>query len=178
MRLTGRVTQDGRPVDLDVVLVPDRGGRGTVTADGVRFSVIRIGELVWLRAPRAFYATQPSLPVDLLADRWLEGSAATGQLAELASFTRPELVAERLLSSTEELTESPVTVEGASAVALSASTGTLVVSQDAPVRPLRAEGAAGSGDVLTFSDYGAPVELRRPTDVVTASQLQEAAQGR
>ena len=156
---------------LDLVLVGDRGGRGTLTVSGTVLQVVRIGELLWFKAPRSFYARQPGLPVDLLADHWLEAPAASGQLAQLAAFTRSQEVAGALLSTGEQLQEVPATAGGRLATALSTSTGTLLVSADPPVRPLRAE---GSGNALAFSDYDAPVSLERPADVVTAADVAAA----
>lgn len=174
VRLTGQVTQDGKRLDLDVWLVGNRGGRGTITVAGVRFEVIRIGELLWFKAPRSFYLHRPELPVELLAGRWLEASAAIGQFARFATFTRPDQIADRLLSTTAELNARSTTFAGSAAVALTTPNGTLVVTKNEPVRPLRALGAAGSGNVLLFSAYGEPVELRRPDQVVTASQVAAA----
>jgi hypothetical protein len=174
VRIQGRLASDGKPVVLDLVLVGERGGRGTITADGTTFQLIRIGEVLWFKAPRAFYAKQPALPVDLLAGRWLEGPAANSQFSELAAFTRASKVAAIALSTGEDLKSLPSVANGAPAIALSTSKGSLTVSAAPPRRPLRADGAPGTGVSLVFSAYGAKVDLRKPAGVVTAAQVAAA----
>lgn len=174
VHLVGRLTSGGKPVTLDLVLVGPRGGQGSITADGSTFRIIRIGELLWFKAPRSFYANQPALPIDLLADRWLEAPASSGQFAELAALTRTSKVVDQLLRAGERVTETSTTVAGVAAFRLSTSQGSVVVTATEPVRPLQAEGAAGSGDALAFSDYDAPATLAKPADVVTAAEIAAA----
>src|SRR5881397_4025628 len=54
VHVTGTITDNGMPLRLDMTIVKDRGGKGTLSESGATFELVRIGDTAYLRGSDAF----------------------------------------------------------------------------------------------------------------------------
>lgn len=155
------------------------GGRGRVSFLGLQFEVIRIGQAIYVKGNKAFYARMgaalgkaPKVP----PGSWLKGSAASGPLSQLAGVMDMGKELDRLLSTPGTVTKgAKVTVKGRQAIALKEKTkvyeGTLYVAGSGKPYPIeQVKGGKGRERGHTsYSQWGEPVSLQAPAAVVELS---------
>src|SRR5436190_13317234 len=88
VHVSGRITDNGTPLTIDLTLVKDKGGKGKLSENGLRFELVRIGDTAYIRGSDAFLKkfAGPAAAA-LLHDKWFKGSAKSGQLAALTPLT-------------------------------------------------------------------------------------------
>jgi hypothetical protein len=156
------------------------GGRGKVSLLGLDFELIRIGQTVYAKGDRAFYARLgavlgklPRIP----EGSWLKGSASSGPLAQLASFTDMTGELARLLSTPGPVAKGArATVKGQQAITLKEKTkvyeGALYVAATGTPYPVEQVKSGGRERGKTsFSGWGPPVPLSAPSPALDVSSL-------
>src|SRR3954453_2945201 len=70
----GTIVDSGQKLTIDLELVKGKGGRGTLSEQGLTFQVVRLGNKLYLKGSDAFYRKfAGEAAAQLLHDRWLSG---------------------------------------------------------------------------------------------------------
>jgi len=183
VRVVGDVTEGTEQFALDLAISGSEGGRGSVTTSGVTFAIVRIGTDVYFQAPAAIYEQQagPEAAAQL-EGKFVKATTDDPNFADLASFTNLDTLAEELFAPEGELEKTDVTeVDGQQVLGLRDSDGSVLyvaaTGEPVPVRiAAQQEGATPAPDApdrgqIDFTEYGEPVDLTPPADVVDAGAL-------
>jgi hypothetical protein len=175
VHMTGRITDEGKPLTLDLVLVKGRGGKGTMTENGLRFALVRIGDDAYVRGSDAFLRAfgGSAAAAQLLHGRWLKGSATSGALAALTPLTDPEQLFKGALGNHGKLVNRGETeLNGQKVVEIDDTTqgGRLYVAAEGGPLPVALRGGKGQGR-LAFGDWNADATVTAPEGAVDLSQL-------
>ena len=89
VHFSGSIVESGTPLKVDIKIDGVRGGAGSLTIQGAPVEIVRVGDLAYLKASKAFYRRIAGpVAAQLLNGKWLKGSGdARGDLAALADLT-------------------------------------------------------------------------------------------
>jgi len=153
------------------------GGRARISLIGLTYEVIRIGSTLYVTGDRAFFGRfLPSTGRRVREGTWLRGSADTGRLAQLASFTYLNRELSRLLSGAGSLRKgATTTVGGLHAIELEQTTrlftGTVYIATAEKPYPIQIIKRGRESGTTTFSGWDQSVSLAAPAKAVPASEL-------
>ncbi|MEZ5115154.1 MAG: hypothetical protein R2737_02695 [Candidatus Nanopelagicales bacterium] len=172
--ITGDAPSGDGPVSLDLELVRDTGGQGTVSNAGQAIDVVVISPDAWISADREFWAaTAGEAVADAIDGRWVQASTTDPDYAGVAGLADYQQVLKGLLSPAGDVAKGELgEVDGRPAIALTSSAGELWVATTGLPLPLQITRQDGQGTV-TFADWDADVDLAPPpaADVVSADAL-------
>jgi hypothetical protein len=181
VHISGGGFSDGEQFSLDIRIKGSEGGAGSVTANGQKIELIRIGKTAYVKADEEFWRSQTgnAQAAQLLRGKYLKGSTSDDNLKSLVSFTDLASVATELLDPDGTLTKGErKTIRGVQAIGLVESgseAGTLYVALQGDPVPLQLvpEGKTDDTGTLDFLDYGKSVDLAAPPadQTVDVSQL-------
>jgi hypothetical protein len=95
VHLDGELTQEGKKLGFNLTLVMGKGSVGTVSIDGSKIGVRRVGLITYAQLSKEFLATQGPMGTSLgqlLGDKWLKADdsiAAAAGLGGLTGFDSP-----------------------------------------------------------------------------------------
>jgi hypothetical protein len=175
VHMRGRITDEGKPLSLDLVLVKGRGGKGTMSENGLRFELVRVGDAAYIRGSDAFVKALAGsdAAATLVHGRWLKGSASSGELAALTPLTDPEQLFEGALGNHGKLeNRGEVELNGQKVVEIADTTqgGKLYVAAEGEPLPIALHGGRNQGR-LTFGDWNAAATVTAPEGAVDLSQF-------
>ncbi len=174
VHVTGSIVSGGEPLTLDLELVKGTGGSGTMSEQGLSFQLIRVGAKAYIKGSDAFYKKFAGASVaQLLHGKWLEGSAASGNLAALTSLTDISKLFSGALASHGTLTNGgETTYKGQKVVAIKDTTkdGILYVAATGAPYPVAIVGANNTG-AITFADWGKTVAITAPKGAVDLDKI-------
>jgi len=169
----GSGTSAGSPIAVNLYLVAGKGGRGMVTANGVTFQIVRIGDTAYFKGGATFWQHfGGSAAAALLEGRWLKAPATSGRFASFTPLTDIGRLFDAIIAPTDTLqNEGKQNVGGVSVVAIKDATkkGTLYVAATGKPYPVSIK-KQGSGGI-TFTSWNAPVMLTAPPHAVDISAL-------
>ncbi len=173
VRIVGTVGTGGQAVGLDLDLVANQGGRGTIRQGGYTTQIVRLGGKAYFDAGSAFWThIAGTAGAQLFAGRWIEASATSGPLASFTSLTSMRTLIGGLLGSHGPLVLGGSATVGGRAVLVIRDTGngaTLEVAAAGAPLPLEATSkAAGS---LRFESWNQPFALVAPPRPIDYSSL-------
>jgi hypothetical protein len=175
VHVSGAIVTGGTSITLDLAIVKGRGGSGTMSEQGLKFQLVRLGDLAYIKGSDAFYKKFAGASVAaLLHDKWLEGSATTGNLAALTSLTDIGKVFAGVLNSHDTLKNlGATTYKGQKAVAIKDVTkgGTLYVAATGTPYPLAIVGSGSSNGTISFSEWGKAATLTAPKGAINISKV-------
>jgi len=180
VRVRGELTENGKSVGLDLAVKRSQGARGTITAEGFTFDLVRVGKQAFVRSPKSFYAQEGGAQVAaVLAGKYVKASAGDKYFSSILAITSASGLQKLLSSQNGELTRTDVrTVAGQQVVGLEDASGVLYVAttssrpvQLAARQPGGSEGDPSKGGKLDFLDYDEPVDLQVPDDVIDPQAL-------
>lgn len=169
----GAVSVQGQaaPVDLRIAT---NGAIGTATFGGASVSLIRVdGNLYVKGAQQLFGSFLGASAAAKAGDHWVQISTSLPQLAQLANLTAMnQLVPQLLTPSVTAAKHGMRTISGSSTIVVSGfgtdGTGSLFVAASGRNYPVQL--SIGNA-TLSFSDWGKPVSVAAPTDVVPLTAL-------
>ena len=174
VHVSGAVLSSGQHVALDLNLVNGKGGKGSMSQNGLGFQIVAIGPEVYLNGSAAFWRTfGGSAAAQLLSGKWLK-APATGQLSSLATLTDVQKLFDQLLSSHGKLAKGKTTtIRGQQAIGVTDTTngGTLYVATTGKSYPLQISKSGAQGGQITFDRFNQPVALTAPPNAVDISKL-------
>ncbi|MFI9152746.1 hypothetical protein [Streptomyces sp. NPDC053367] len=177
VRVKGDIQDEasGGPLRIDIALDSEGDCVGTLSADGGRTDVIRVGDAVYTRFDEAFLRAQmkgepkedTDAAVDMLAGKWTT-SGKDAEAAEIADLCDLEtLLGDETQGASDATRGRTTTVGGTPALALEEKDGkdtyTAYVATTGKPYVLRLDSdAADDTGSLVFSDYDKPVAAKKP----------------
>jgi hypothetical protein len=175
VHVAGTVSSSGQKITLDLDLVNGKGGKGSMTQNGLGFQIVAVGPEVYINGSKAFWQKAAGTSAaQLLTGKWLK-APATGQLASFATLTNVQKLFNQLLSSHGKLAKGKTTtIHGQQAVAVSDTTngGTLYVAASGKAYPIELSKSGSDGGQIVFNRFNQPVSLTPPPNAVDISSLQ------
>ncbi|GGY89908.1 hypothetical protein [Streptomyces poonensis] len=152
VRLSGTVVSNGRTYKLDMRLAED-GGTGSLTSQGSTFQLLRIGEQLFLKAGKEFWAGEDGGGSDG-GDGGADAKAAEKLSGMFVKVPADDPVYQRFSGFTDkdDLLDGLLTLHG--------KLTTDGRREQSGVRTIRITGDAGSGGTLDVSLEGSPYPLR------------------
>jgi len=170
-RVTGTIHDSGQTIGLDL-RITTKGGGGTMTLQGSKLDIVRVGQNVYIRAPSSFYEKVGAGKAagQLLNGRWLKAPASTADFAQLASLTDMNAFVTQALKPDGTVSKGgETTIDGQKAIQLKSSKGgSLYVAETGKPYPIEFKGGGGSSGTLTLTDWGsvtAPVAPKNAVDI-------------
>jgi hypothetical protein len=174
VHVSGAITDAGRPLTLDITIVKDAGGQGTMSEAGLKFEIIRVGNKAYIKGSDAFLRKfAGAAGAQLLRGKWLQGSATTGDLAALAPLTDIGKLFNGALGSHGKLENAgETTFKGQKVVAIKDTTegGTLYVASTGTPYPVAIVGGKDQG-TITFDNWNDTMSITAPKGAVDMSKL-------
>lgn len=174
VHVSGAITDAGQPLTLDITIVKDAGGRGTMSESGLKFEIIRVGNKAYIKGSDAFLRKfAGAAGAQLLRGKWLQGSATTGDLAALAPLTDIGKLFNGALGSHGKLENTgETTFKGQKVVAIKDTTegGTLYVASTGTPYPVAIVGGKDQG-TITFDNWNDTTSITAPKGAVDMSKL-------
>ena len=174
VHVSGAITDAGQPLTLDITIVKDAGGQGTMSEAGLKFEIIRVGNKAYIKGSDAFLRKfAGAAGAQLLHGKWLQGSATTGDLAALAPLTDIGKLFNGALGSHGKLVnKGETTFRGRKVVAIKDTTkgGTLYVASTGTPYPVAIVGGKDQG-TITFDNWNKTTSITAPKGAVDMSKL-------
>jgi hypothetical protein len=174
--VAGTVRSEGKPLAIDMELVKAKGGRGSITLDGVSINLVRVGGAVYINGSQAFYRRIAGpAAAKLLQGKWLKAPENSGNFASLASLTDLSKLIDTTLASHGKLARDGTrTVDHQKVVAVTdvSQGGTLYVATVGTPFPTGIVKDGGGGGRITFDRWNKPVTLTAPANAININQLQ------
>jgi len=177
VHIEGTIASSGKPVSLNMELLADKGGQGTISQEGFTIKLIQTNGAVYINGSAAFYNhVGGAAAAQLLQGKWLKAPANSGELASLAELTNLSKLVDTALSGHGTLAKSgTATIGGQKAIGLKDTTkgGTLYVATTGSPFPLEiTKGGSESGKVV-LDRWNQPVTLTPPAGAIDVSKLQK-----
>ncbi|MGC0331489.1 hypothetical protein RKD23_004479 [Streptomyces sp. SAI-170] len=177
VRVKGDIQDDtsGGPLRIDIALDTKGDCVGTLSADGGKTDVIRVGDAVYMRYDEAFLRAQmegepqedSDAAVDMLAGKWTTAGkdAEAAEIADLCDLDT--LLGDDTEGASAATRGRTTTVDGTPALALKEKDGkdtytAYVATQGKPYVLRLDSDAAGDSGSLVLSDYDKPVAAKKP----------------
>jgi len=175
VHVAGSIVSSGTPLTLDITIVKGAGGSGTMSEQGLTFQLVRVNGKAYIKGSDAFYKkfAGPSVAA-LLHDKWLEGSATTGNLAALTALTDISKLFNGALGSHGALkNEGETTYKGQKVVAIKdlSKGGTLYVAATGTPYPVAIVGSGSNGGAILFGNWNKPVPITAPKGAIDLGKL-------
>jgi len=173
VHVTGQGTANGAPLKIDL-WIGDAKGKGHLEESGLGFDVVRLGDVIYIKGSAAFLTKFAGAgAAALLHDKWLKGSATTGQLASLASLTDKKQFFKGVLSQHGKIeNKGENDYKGQKAVEIRDTTqgGSLFVAATGKPYPIALKGGTQQGDIR-FSEWDGSETIEAPKDAVDLASL-------
>src|SRR4029079_12177990 len=86
--VAGSIKANGTPTTLDLTTARSKGAKGSMSTNGLKFDLVRIGDTVYIRGSDEFYKHfAGAAAAQLLHGKWLKAPATRGQLKSIAPLT-------------------------------------------------------------------------------------------
>ncbi len=177
VHVTGSLVSSGQSISLDLDLVSGKGGKGSMSASGLGFQLVTLGNTVYVKGSDAFWRHfGGNAAVTLFKGKWLKGPT-TGNLASFASLTNLTQLFDKILSSHGTLTRgTATTVDRQKVIAIndtSGQGGTLYVATTGQPYPVQISKTGANGGHITFDHYNESVAITAPSGAIDISQFQQ-----
>jgi hypothetical protein len=174
VHVTGHIVDNGTPLTLDLTLVKGQKGKGTLSEQGLTFELVRVGDTVYIKGSDAFLKKFAGAgAATLLHDKWLKGSATSGQLAALAPLTDTAQLFKSALGNHGTLANKGETdYQGQKVVEIDDTTqgGKLYVAATGDPFPIALRGSKQQGSV-DFSDWNGGATVEAPKGAIDLSSF-------
>jgi hypothetical protein len=174
VRVSGTIHDAGQTIGLDLSITGGDGG-GTMTIQGSKVDVVRVGNTAYIRAGADFYRQvgAGSAAGRLLAGKWLKVPTSTPNFAQLVALTDFHAFVAQALKPEGTVTKgAEKTVDGQKAIELKSSKGgSLFVATSGKPYPLEFVGGGTSSGTVTLSDWGAAKPPSAPKNAIDINAL-------
>lgn len=174
--VAGNVKSGGTPVTLDLSTARGKGAKGSMTANGAGFDLVRIGDTVYIKGSDEFLKQNAgALIAQLLHDKWLKASITKGRFASLAPLTSVGLLLGLVSAHHGKLVnDGKTTYNGQQVVAIrdtSDNSKLYVAATGKPYPVAIVGGKARQSGTITFDDWNKPVSLTAPSGAIDISKF-------
>ena len=175
VHIVGSIDDTAGPLKVDLTLTSGKGGAGSVTVNGLTFDIVRIGAKAYFKAgPKFWQQFGGGAAAALLADRWIEASAVTGNLSAFTPLTDVAKLFSNLLGQHGGLKNiGTSTVDGQDVVGVldTDQGGTLYIAATGPAFPISLRNTGKGGGVISFDHWNQVAPLTAPANAVPLSSL-------
>jgi hypothetical protein len=179
VHIAGSIVAGSKPISLNMELLANKGGKGTISEDGFTIKLIQTEGDVYINGSAAFYQhVSGAAAAQLLQGRWLKAPANSGELASLASLTDLSRLVDEALAGHGALTKGATsTIEGHPVVVLhdASKDGSLYVATTGRPYPLEIAKAGSESGKVVLDRWDQPVKLSAPAGAIEISKLQGGA---
>ena len=174
--VSGSIKSNGTPTTLDLTTARNKGAKGSMSTNGLRFDLVRIGDTVYIRGTDEFYKHFAGAAVaQLLHGKWLKASATHGRLKSLAPLTSIGALFNGISSQHGKLVnDGKTTYKGQDVVAIrDTSDGSkLYVAATGKAYPVAIIGdKKNKSGTIAFGDWNKSVSLSAPSDAIDVGQF-------
>jgi hypothetical protein len=173
VRISGLILAGSSPATLQLDVVPGKGGRGEFSAFGQSIRFIKVGQLVYVNAPPAFWRRfAGEATARRLNGKWLRAPASTARFASLTRMISPRQLLPGRVGHTK-LTRGPTsTVDGEKVIAVkyAKQPGTVYVATTG--KPYLIAITGPQHVHVTFDRFDKPVSLAPPANAIDISTVQ------
>jgi hypothetical protein len=174
--VSGSIKSNGTPTTLDLTTARNKGAKGSMSTNGLRFDLVRIGDTVYIRGTDEFYKHFAGAAVaQLLHGKWLKASATHGRLKSLAPLTSIGALFSGISSQHGKLVnDGKTTYKGQDVVAIrDTSDGSkLYVAATGKAYPVAIIGdKKNKSGTIAFGDWNKSVSLSAPSDAIDVGQF-------
>jgi hypothetical protein len=174
VHVSGSVGNGGSLTTLDLNLVSGKGGRGSMSENGLAFQIVAVGQEVYINASPAFWRhAGGNAAAQLFSGKWLK-APASGQFASLAALTNVQELFTKLLSNHGKLAKgSTTTISGQKVIAITDTTqgGNLYVATTGKPYPIEIVKTGSQAGRVKFDHFNESVSLTAPANAIDISQL-------
>jgi hypothetical protein len=175
VHVSGKAVSESGPIAVDIRMVRDRGGTGTMSESGLSFDLIRLGPKVFIRGSDAFYKKfTGSAGALLFHGKWLEFPASNADMGSITPFTDIDTFFKGVTSQHGKLrNEGETTFHGQKAVEIRDVTqgGSLYVAATGKPYPLGITGSGDTSGAIVFDDWNGSTSISAPKNAVDVSKL-------
>jgi hypothetical protein len=174
--VSGNVRSGGTRITLDLETARNRGAKGSMSANGLKFDLVRIGQNVYIRGSDGFleHFAGPAI-AQLLHNRWLEASVDNPRFASLEPLTNIGRLLGKVSSHHGKLVnEGKRAYRGAAVVGIrdtSDDSRLYVAATGTPYPVAIVGGKSGLSGTVTFDGWNEHVSLSAPSGAVDISKL-------
>jgi len=176
VHVSGSIDSTGTKVVLDLSLTNSKGATGTVTTNGLKFDLVRIGDTLYVRGSDAFYKHFAGAPAaQLLHGKWLKGSATGSRLTSLIPLTDMGRLFDQISAGHGKVVnDGTKTYKGQQVVQIrdTADGSKLLVAATGKPYPIAITGGnqKQSGSI-SFDDWNKSVSLSAPSNAIDISRI-------
>lgn len=175
VHISGTIHDAGQTIGLDLTLGKGDGG-GTMTIQGSKVDVIRVGNTAYLRAGAPFYQQvgAGAAAGRLLAGKWLKLPTSTPNFRQLVELTDLHAFVSQALKPNGTVTKGDEkSVDGQKAIELKSSKGgSLLVATTGTPYPLEFVGGNGtSSGTVKLTDWGTAKAPGAPKNAIDIGAL-------
>ena len=176
VHVSGTVSSAGTPIVLDLSLTHDKGATGSLSTNGLKFDLVRIGDTLYVRGSDAFYKHfAGAVAAQLLHNKWLKGSATKSRLSSLVPLTNIDTLFARIDTGHGKLTnDGKKTYKGQPVVEIrdiSDNSKLLVAATGKPYPVAITGGNKAHSGTIAFDDWNKSVSLSAPSNALDISQF-------
>ena len=173
--ISGGINSGGTPITLDLDMARGKGAKGSMSTNGLKFDLVRIGDTAYIRGSDAFYQHFAGAGVaQLLHGKWLKASIVKGRFRSLAPLTSIGLLFAGISAHHGKLVNKGATTRGQKVVAVqdTSDNSKLYVAASGTPYPVALVGGRGrQSGAITFGDWNDPVSLSAPKGAIDLSAL-------
>ena len=173
--VSGSIRSNGTPTTLDLTTARNKGAKGSMSTNGLRFDLVRIGDTVYIRGSDEFYKHFAGAAVaQLLHGKWLKAPATRGRLKSIAPLTSIAALFGGISSQHGKLAnDGKTSYKGQDVVAIrDMSDGSkLYVAATGKPYPVAVVGGKNQSGTITFGDWNKSVSLSAPNDAIDLGQF-------
>lgn len=173
--VSGKVTSSGTPITVDLSTARDKGAKGSMATNGLRFDLVRIGDTIYIRGSDAFLKRfAGAATAQLLHGRWLKAPATHGRLRSLAPLTNLGALFAGITTRHGKLAnDGKSTYKGQPVVVIrdTSDNSKLYVAATGKPYPVALVGSKSQPGSITFGDWNKSVSLSAPSDAIDISKF-------
>lgn len=175
-RVSGNLESGGTPIALDLSMAGGKGATGSMSTNGLKFDLVRIGDTLYIRGSDAFLKHFAGAAVaQLLHDKWLKAPATHGRLSSLAPLTSLSGLFGIITAQHGKLAnDGTTTYNGTKVVAIrdtSDNSKLYVAATGKPFPVAIVGGKNGQSGAIRFGDWNKPVSLSAPSGALDISSF-------
>jgi len=174
VRIVGSVHNARETISLDLSVAQGSGG-GTITLDGSKVDVIRVGDTAYIRAGADLYQRfgAGAAAARRLAGKWVKVPTTTQKFAQLVSLVDLYSFLTQSLNTNGKVTKGAVkTVDGQEAIELkSAHGGSLYVATSGKPYPIEFTSRVAPAGTVSLSDWGSAKAPTAPAHALDIGAL-------
>jgi hypothetical protein len=174
--VAGSIKSSGTPVTLDLSTVRGKGATGSMSTNGAGFSLVRIGDTIYIKGSDEFLKQNAgSLVAQLLHDKWLKASLSKGRFRSLAPLTSVGQLLGLVSAHHGKLAnDGKTTYKGQQVVAIrdrSDNSKLYVAATGKPYPVAIVGGKTNQSGTITFDDWNKKVSLSAPSGAIDISKF-------